>query len=80
MTDADGRLVLHQHQRHRLAYDVTGAADDDDILAFQRDVFVLEKFEHTVGRAGRENRAADNKPTDIVEVEAVDILVGRYGA
>jgi hypothetical protein len=58
MTDANGRLVLHEHKRHRLAEDVAGA-HDNDILAFERDIFVLEKFEHAVGRAMRENRAAD---------------------
>src|SRR5215469_5746819 len=40
---------------------------------------MLEQFEHAIGCAGREHSAADYKATDIVKVEAVDVLVRRYG-
>jgi hypothetical protein len=40
---------------------------------------VFEKFQHAEGRAGRKNRTADNKSTDIIEMKAIDIFVGRYG-
>jgi hypothetical protein len=40
---------------------------------------MLKEFEHAIGCAGREHRAADHKATDVVKVEAVDVLVRRYG-
>jgi hypothetical protein len=78
MANADGRFVLHQHQRHRCANDIAGA-DHNDILVFERDLLVFEQFQHAVGRARRKNRAADHQPADVVEMEAVDILVDGDG-
>lgn len=77
MTDTDSCLVLHQHQRHRLAYDITGA-NDDNIFALQRDAFVFEQLQHSIWRARWEYRAANYKAADVVKVKAVDILVRRY--
>jgi len=45
----------------------------------KHNVFMLKEFEHAMGCAGREHRAADHKATDVVKVEAVDVLVRRYG-
>ncbi len=41
---------------------------------------MLQEFQDAIGRAWRENRAADDKPADIVKVKAVDIFIRRYGA
>src|SRR6516225_10287884 len=48
-------------------------------LALERNILVLEEFQNAIGRARRKHRAADYKPTDIVEMESIDILVSRYG-
>src|SRR5581483_8740199 len=74
VTDAYGRVALHQHQRHRLADDVAGA-DHDDVLPLDRNAFVLEQLHHAIGRAGREHGVADDEAADIIEVEAIDILL-----
>ena len=74
VADAHRRFLLHQHQRHGLADDVAGA-DDDDIAALDRDVLVLEDLLYAIRRAGRKHRVAGDQATDVVEVEAVDILV-----
>jgi hypothetical protein len=79
MADANGRFVLHQHQGHRLADDIA-RSDNDDVLAFERNILVLKQFQHAIRRARRKHRAADHEAADIVEVKPVDILVRRNGA
>src|SRR5499427_5508957 len=70
--------MLHQHQRHRLADNIAGA-HDDDVLAFERDIFVFKELEHAVGCARWEDRAADHKSADVVEMESIDVLVRGNG-
>ena len=78
MADAHGGVTLHQHQRHRLADDVAGA-DHDDILAFDLDAFVLQQLDDAIRRARRKHGVADDEAADIVEMEAIHILVGGNG-
>jgi hypothetical protein len=46
-----------------------------DVLAFERNALVLEQLQHAIRRTRREHGAAHDQPADIVEMEAVDILL-----
>ena len=75
----DRGFALHQHERHRLADDVA-RADDHDVAAFDRNLFVLEQPDDAIGRARREHGVADDEPAHVVEMEPVDVFLGGNGA
>lgn len=79
VTNADGRVALHQHQRHRLSDDIAGA-NDHDIAPLERDAFMLKQTDDAIRRAGREYGIPDHKPADIVEMEAIDVFVDINGS
>ena len=58
---------------------IFAGADHDNVLTLKRNVLVLEELQNAIGRARWKYRAADYEATDIVEVEAIDVLVRRYG-
>src|SRR5476651_2406720 len=74
MADRDGRIVLHKHQGHRLANDVTGP-NYDDICSLERNLLMFEQFQHAIGCARRENGPARHQCTNVIEMESIDILV-----
>ncbi len=74
VADAHSRILLHQHERRRLADDVA-RADHHDILAFQIDAFMLQNFLHAIGSARREHGIAGDQAPDIVEMESIHIFV-----
>ena len=78
VTNGHGRFALHQHQCHRLADDIA-RADNDDVFALERNILVFKQLQHPIGRTGRKYRASRHESADIVEMEAVNILVDRNG-
>ena len=62
----------------RLADDIAGT-HDYNVLALNLNAFVGQKLKNAVRGAGSEQCLADNKPTDVGEVEAVHVLRGVDG-
>src|ERR1700730_3096269 len=74
MADGDGRIVLHKHQGHRLADDVTGP-NYDDICSLKRNFLMFEQFQYAIWCARWENSPARHQCTNIIKMESIDILV-----
>src|SRR6185312_593426 len=77
MADGDGRVLLKQQQRHRLAHNIA-AAYNYRVSARYRNLIALQKLNHSGGRAGPQPWAAGGKQTGIVRMKSVDILFRRH--
>ncbi len=75
VTDDDRRVLLHQHQRGRLADDVARADHTTTFWPSTQNVLVLEDLLHTIRRARREHRVAGDQAAHVVQMETIDILL-----
>ena len=77
MADRHGGVAGKHEHSHRLA-DYVAPADYHAVLACDLDSLMLQHCDHAHRSAGYEAAAAYREPADILRVEAVDILCGRY--
>src|SRR5207302_1319003 len=76
MADGDGRVLLQQERRERLADDI-GASDHHRASAGERHAGVLDEPHHAGGRARRELRLPGEQSAEVLEAETVDVFCRR---